>query len=206
MFPVSCNLVVKECTSAMDVENVFSCDACHQTFARKSAFMAHKNSSSVHNGLRRNEKNEIEFVCNDCDKVYSSHSNLYHHQYSKHRAVVNAATKSSDEVMETTSVKEEENIYESDGRIRNEISHEKERVIMISTSLALGNVQDAVKCAFRNVVEEMVPLYVASGVERMDAWNRVRMITESFENGLLINLMQDTFKIVDELKRDLETC
>ena len=190
----------------MDVENVFSCDACHQTFASKSAFMKHKNSSSVHNGLRRNEKNEIEFVCNDCDKVHSSYSNLYAHKYHKNRAIVNAAIESSNEVMETTSVKEEEGIHESDGRIRNEISHEKERVIMISTSLALGNVQDVVKRAFRNVTDEMVPLYVASGMEDMDAWNRVRMITQSFENGLLINLMQDTFKIVDELKRDLETC
>ena len=174
----------------MDMENAFSCDACDQTFVRKNGFMKHKNSPSVHDGLRRNAKNDIEFACNHCDKVYASRSKLYQHQYSKHRAIVNATTKSTDEVMEAIPVKVED-VYESDGHVRSEISHEKERVIMISTSLALGNVQDAVKRAFRNMTDEMVPLYVASGMEHMDAWNRVRVITQSFENGLLINLMQD---------------
>ena len=45
----------------------------------------------------------------------------------------------------------DEHLYSSDERIRNEISHEKERVIELSTSLALGNVQDAAKRAFRSV-------------------------------------------------------
>ena len=69
--------------------------------------------------------------------------------------------------------------------------------------MALGNIQDSVKRAVRNLVNEMVPLYVASGVEQMDAWYRVRAKTESFENELLMTLMQDTFKIADKLKRDL---
>ena len=38
----------------------------------------------------------------------------------------------------------------------------------------------------------------------MDAWYRLRAKTESFENKLLMTLMQSTFTIVDELKRDLE--
>ena len=37
----------------------------------------------------------------------------------------------------------------------------------------------------------------------MDAWYRVRAKTESFENELLMTLMQDTFKIAGKLKRDL---
>ena len=37
----------------------------------------------------------------------------------------------------------------------------------------------------------------------MDAWYRVRAKTESFENKLLMTLMQDTFKIAGKLKRDL---
>ena len=62
-----------------------------------------------------------------------------------------------------------ENIYSSDGRILNEISHEKERVIELSISLSLGNVQDAVKRAFRDVRKEMIPLYVTASVEQLDA-------------------------------------
>ena len=76
----------------------------------------------------------------------------------------------------------------SNGRIRNEIPHEKERVIELSTMMALGRVQDAVKQAFRNVREEMI----------------VRKATEPFENEIMMILMHDTFKVADELKRDLE--
>ena len=145
-------------------------------------------------GLRRNEKNEIELVCNVCDKVFVYQTSLYTHKRNKHYANVDAPA-------ETIPV---EDVYESNGHIRNEISHEKERVVEISSSMALGNVQDAVKRAFRNLVDEMIPLYVASGVEQMDAWYRVRAIVDSFENGLLMMLVQDTFQIADKLKRDLE--
>ena len=84
----------------------------------------------------------------------------------------------TDEVMETTSAEE---MYESNDHksYDNEISYEKECVVEISTSMALGNIQDSVKHAFRNLFDEMVPLYVASGVEQMDAWYRVRAKTES---------------------------
>ena len=118
-------------------------------------------------GLRRNEKNEIELVCNVCDKVFVYQTSLYTHKRNKHYANVDAPA-------ETIPV---EDVYESNGHIRNEISHEKERVVEISSSMALGNVQDAVKRAFRNLVDEMVPLYVSSGVQQMDAWYRVRAMT-----------------------------
>ena len=101
-----------------------------------------------------------------------------------------------------------ENIYSSDGRIRSEVSHDKERVIILMTSLALGNVQDAVKRAFRSVRDEMIALYstASSGsVEHMDAWERVGKVLAPFENGMLITLMQDTFNVTRELKNDLES-
>ena len=97
-----------------------------------------------------------------------------------------------------------EEYYTSSGRIRNEISHEKEHVIELSTSMALGRVQDAVKQAFRSVRDEMIPLYMTTDIEHRDAWERVRKTTEPFENELLTTLMHDTFKVADELKRDLE--
>ena len=182
---------------------VFSCDVCGKTCSSQNALTKHKNTLRVHEGLRRNEKNEIEFVCNVCDKVFTSRLGFYKHHGTKHRANVDAPVVSTEVVMETTPVKVED-VNEGDGLVRNELSREKERVVEISTSMALGNIQDSVKRAFRNLVDEMVPLYVASGVEQMDAWYRVRAITESFENELLMSLMQDTFTIVDGLKRDLE--
>ena len=60
---------------------------------------------------------------------------------------------------------EVQDVYASIGRIRNEISHEKEHVIELSTSMALGRVQDAVKQAFRNVREEMIPLNRSTDIE-----------------------------------------
>ena len=109
----------------------------------------------------------------------------------------------TEEAMETAPMQAEK-VYTSSGRIRNEISHEKERVIELSTSMALGRVQDAVKQAFRNVRDEMIPLYMTTDIEHRDAWERVRKTTEPFENEILMNLMHDTFKVADELKRDLE--
>ena len=193
---------------------VFSCDVCGKTCLNQNALSKHKNTLRVHEGLRRNEKNEIEFVCNVCDKVFKSRLGFYKHHCTKHRANVDALAESTEVVIGTTPVKVEDE-YESDGNESdgnesdgnesdgNEISHEKECVVEISTSMALGNIQDSVKRAFRNLVDEMVPLYVASGVEQMDAWYRVRAKTESFENELLMTLMQDTFKIAGKMKRDL---
>ena len=76
------------------------------------------------------------------------------------------------------------------------------------TSLALGNVQDAVKRAFHSVRDEMIPLYSAASsgsVEHMDAWERFGKVLTPFENGLLMTLMQDTFNVTRELKNDLES-
>ena len=102
------------------------------------------------------------------------------------------------------SLEEVQDVYSSSGHIRNGISHEKERVIELPISMALGRVQDAVKQAFRNVHEEMIPLYTTIDIEHRDAWARVRKTTEPFENELLMTLMHDTFKVADELKHDLE--
>ena len=82
---------------------VFSCDVCGKTCLNQNALTKHKNSLGAHEGLRRNEKNEIEFVCSVCEKVYRSRTGLYGHQYAKHRASVNVSMEATDEVMETTS-------------------------------------------------------------------------------------------------------
>ena len=102
--------------------------------------------------------------------------------------------------MESTP-KEAQDVYSSNGRIQNEISHEKKRMIELSISMALGRVQDAVKQAFRSVRDEMIPLYITTKIDHRDAWERVRKTTEPFENKLITNLIQDTFKVAEELKR-----
>ena len=79
-------------------------------------------------GLRRNKKNKIEFVCNVCDKVFNSRSSLYGHQYQKHSKTISTSAESIEEVMETTSVKDE---YKSVGHLHKEVSHEKEHVVDI---------------------------------------------------------------------------
>ena len=76
-------------------------------------------------------------------------------------------------------------------------------MIELSISMALGRVQDAVKQAFRGVRDEVIPLYMTNDIEHRNAWERTQRITEPFENELLTALMHDTFKVADELKRDV---
>ena len=127
-------------------DSVFSCDVCGKTCLNQNALTKHKNTLRVHEGLRRNEKNEIEFVCNVCNKVFTSRLGLCQHR-AKHRANVDAPAESTEDVMETTTTKVEDT-FKGDGLVRNELSREKERVVEISTSMALGNIQDSVKRAF----------------------------------------------------------
>ena len=73
------------------------------------------------------------------------------------------------EEMVTEIVQPEEH-YTSSGRIQNKISHEKERLIELSTSMALGRVQGVVKQAFRRLRNEIIPLYMTVDIEHRDAW------------------------------------
>ena len=186
----------------MDSESkIFKCNVCEQVFNTALALSRHAHAKYTHDGLQRNELNEVVFVCNHCNKTFHSQKSLYNHRrIAKHP--INGAVNTV-EAMEST-LEEAQDVYASKGSIRNEISHEKERVIELSTSMALGRVQDAVKQAFRSVREEMIPLYMTTDIDHRDAWERVRKTTEPFENEVLMTLMHDTFKVADELKRDLE--
>ena len=186
---------------------IFKCDVCEQSFNTSHGLSAHVNAKYSHDGLQRNELNEMVFICNICNKPFSSQRSLYHHRRVAKHAIDGVADVG--EAMESAS-EEAQDVYSSllkrllNGHIQNEISHEKERVIELSISIALGRVQDAVKQAFRSVCDEMIPLYMTTDIEHRDAWERVRKTTEPFENELLMTLMHDTFKVANELKRDLE--
>ena len=159
--------------------------------------------------MRRNAMNEVVFACNVCDKEYGSQKKLWSHRYyAKHALPDSTGEPAMDKIEWMEEPASAENTYSSDGRIRSGVSHDKERVIILMTSLALGNVQDAVKRAFRSVRDEMIPLYSAASsgsVEHMDAWERVGKVLAPFENELLMTLMQDTFNVTKELKNDLES-
>ena len=105
---------------------VFSCDVCGEKCSNQNGLTKHKNSPSEHNELRSNEKNEIEFVCRVCENVFTSRMGLYGHQHAKHREAIDAPAKSTENIMETTPP---EDVYDCYGYLRNEISHEKERVV-----------------------------------------------------------------------------
>ena len=183
---------------------IFNCNVCEQSFDTSRELSIHNSGKYTHDGLQRNERNEIVFICNICNKTFRSQRSLYNHRRISKHALMDSTLEPAVNMIE--SMKEPaENIYSSDGCIRNEISHEKERVIELSTSLALGSVQDAVKRAFRSVREEMIPLYVAASVEQSDAMERIHSVTSTFENGLLMTLMHDTFNVADKLKNDLES-
>ena len=185
----------------MDSEskNMFTCKFCEKSFDTSRGLSAHMND-----GLHRNELNEIVYMCNHCYTTFSSQRSLYLHRRLAKHAIDDVAD--AGEALDSAPG-EEQDVYSSNGHIRNEISHETERVIELSTSMALGCVQDAVKQAFRIVHDRMIPLYMeTTDIENMgDAWACARKITEPFENKLLKTLMRDTFKVAGALKRDLET-
>ena len=183
-----------------DNKNIFKCNVCEQSFDTSLALAIHTSAKYKHDGLQRNELNEIVFICNHCKKTFRSQKSLYNHRRIQKHPLDGVVI--TGEAMEATT-EEVQDVYSSNGHIRNEISHEKERVIELSISIALGRVQDAVKQAFRSVRDEMIPLYMTTDIEHRDAWERVRKTTEPFENELLTTLMNDTFKVSDELKRDL---
>jgi len=188
--------------------------------------------TTTHNDVRRNAQNVVVFPCNVCNKDYGSPKSLAsHRRNAKHTHPIHESTEepavmdtiTSEETKHTRKVPESteeltamdtitigdefdvnEQLYSTDGRIRNEISHQTERVIELSTSLAMGNVQDAVKRAFYSVREEMIPLYAGACVDRADSWERVSKILAPFEDGLIMTVLRDTFDLAKNLKTDLE--
>ena len=186
-------------------KQLLACDVCEQTFATAGRLKRHKFTTTIHDVVRRSAQNEIVFACNVCNKDYVSAKALTNHRRYAHH--VSELPEPTDELsaMETNEEKVEEHLRNGDdGRIRNEISHQTERVIELSTSLAMGNVQEAVKRALRSVREEMIPLYAAATVERADAWERVCKILTPFEDDLIMTVLRDTFELAHKLKSDLE--
>ena len=64
--------------------------------------------------------------------------------------------------------------------------------------MALGRVQDAVKQAFRGVRDEVIPLYMTN-----DITETLGNVRKGQLNCLKTTIMHDTFKVADELKRDV---
>ena len=186
-------------------KKLFTCDVCETTFTSAGRLSRHKVIPGIHDAVRRNSNNEIVYACNLCDKDYISPKGLNNHQrYSKNGHQLPEPTKEHVAVDTDVYVANENLCPVDDGRIRNEISHQTERVIELSTSLAMGNVQEAVKRALRSVREEMIPLYAAASVDRADAWERVCKILAPVEDGLIMTVLRDTFDLATALKADVE--
>ena len=139
----------------MDSENknIFKYNACEQSLDTLRALAIHTSAKYTHDGLQLNELNEIVFICNHCNETFRSQKSLYYHRRIAKHPLDGVVT--TGEEMETAH-EEAQDVHSSNGHIRNEISHEKERVIDLSISIALDRVQDVVKQAFRSVRDEMI--------------------------------------------------
>ena len=105
-------------------QNIFKCNVCEQSFDSPRALAIHTSAKYTHGGLQGNERNEIMFICNHCNKTFRSQKSLYNHRRNaKHPLDVVVIT---EEAMKTAS-EEAQDVYSSNGRTRNEISHEKTR-------------------------------------------------------------------------------
>ena len=181
------------------------CDVCGQTFVTAGRLKRHKYTTTIHDVVRRTAQNEIVFACNVCNKDYTSAKALSNHRRYAHGVSELPERSNELSVMDTNEEKVEEHPCPADDApIRNEISHQTERVIELSTSLAMGNVQEAVKRALRSVREEMIPLYAAASVERADAWERVCNILAPIEDDMIMTMLRDTFDLANKLKSDFE--
>ena len=66
----------------MDSENrnIFKCNVCEQSFDSSRALAIHTSAKYTHDGLQRNELNEIVLTCNYCNKTFRSQKSLYNHR------------------------------------------------------------------------------------------------------------------------------
>ena len=65
----------------MDSESkTFKYNVCKQVFNTPLALSRHTDAKYTHDGLQRNELNEVVFVCNVCSKTFRSSKNLYYHR------------------------------------------------------------------------------------------------------------------------------
>ena len=95
---------------------------CEQSFNTSHGLSAHVNAKYYHDGLQRNELNDMVFICNIYNKPFSSQRSLYHHR----RLAKHAIDCMTDVGEAKESITEEAQVvYSNNGRIRNEISHEK---------------------------------------------------------------------------------
>ena len=60
-----------------------------------------------------------------------------------------------------------------------------ELIELSSSLLALGKVQETISRTFRDLCEEMIPMYASTIMERADAVKRVHQITDLVEKLLL---------------------
>ena len=58
--------------------NIFKCNVCEQSFDSLRALEIHTSAKYTHDGLQRNELNEIVF--NHCNKTFRSQKSLYNHR------------------------------------------------------------------------------------------------------------------------------
>ena len=175
----------------MEAEN--KCNICDRSFEKASALAKHRSAKYAHNGLKRDKTtNKIYFSCEICGKEFDSQRAFHQHRMHTQCANVTVADGTQEEDV-------------SMDNIPSKLSHEKVRVIELSTSIILDHLQETTRETFRRLREEMIPLYTSSNLERVDAYNRVRQTIDPFETELISLLMNKTTRITEELKRDMGT-
>ena len=53
-------------------QNIYKCSVCEQSFDTARALAIHTSAKYTHDGLQRNERNEIMYICNHCNKTFRS--------------------------------------------------------------------------------------------------------------------------------------
>ena len=70
---------------AAATKTVFTCDVCDQTFATASRLFRHKNTTRVHDAVRRNGQNKVVYVYNVCEQKFVTRKAIERHQdYARH--------------------------------------------------------------------------------------------------------------------------
>ena len=99
-------------------KNIIKCNVYEQLFDSSRALAIHTSAKYTHDGLQRNELNEIVFICNHCNKTFRSQKSLYNYRRTT-KYLLDGVVVTGKAMVPTP--EEVQDVYTSNGCIRNEI-------------------------------------------------------------------------------------
>ena len=158
------------------MNKLFTCETCEKTFARARDLSRHRKMTTTHDLIIKNTNDGVVFVCHVCSDEFKDGKYLLAH--------------------------------------RRKVQHDREperavqdagRSIMLATTFAFVRVHDAVKSAFDEIRNEVLPLYANVVDGNPEATNeRIDQFLQPYSNFVNDGLQRDAFLVCDALTKDIQ--